>query len=193
MHLPALENLITLHCQLSFQESQQIIMQSVHAVQVTWHSGSLPVRREIIRTLWGCEHLKWIQILCSSNATIWGSSGNMQIFLKLQSWLWGWIIIFDSSFLSDITLGKAQCSSAWHAAFQTKASAFCDIICFQENCCLQSVHLSSPHPISSPHYSQIPLKCVMLLIFSPKALVQQLKKKKKKSHTCDTIYEFSVE
>lgn len=154
-------------------------MQSVHAVQVTWHSGSLPVRREIIRTLWGCEHLKWIQILCSSNATIWGSSGNMQIFLKLQSWLWGWIIIFDSSFLSDITLGKAQCSSAWHAAFQTKASAFCDIICFQENCCLQSVHLSSPHPISSPHYSQIPLKCVMLLIFSPKALVQQLKKKKK--------------
>lgn len=57
MHLPALENLITLHCQLSFQESQQIIMQSVHAVQMTWHSGSLPLRHEIIPTLWGCEHL----------------------------------------------------------------------------------------------------------------------------------------
>lgn len=94
LHLPTLENLITLHCQLSFQESQQIIMQSVHAVQITWHSGSPPVRGEIIRTLWGCEHLKWIQILCSSNATIWGSSGNMQIFLELQSWLWGWTIIF---------------------------------------------------------------------------------------------------
>lgn len=122
-------------------------MQSVHAVQITWHSGSLPLRREIIRTLWGCEHLTWIQIPCSSNATIRGSSGNMQIFLKLQSWLWGWIIIFDSSFLSDITLGKAQCTSAWHAAFQTKASAFCGILCLQEDCCVKRLQLLPKIPI----------------------------------------------
>lgn len=61
--------------------SQQIIMQSVHAVQIAWHSGSLPVWWEINHTLWGWEHLHWIQILCTSNVTI---CGNMQIFFK--SW-----------------------------------------------------------------------------------------------------------
>lgn len=61
--------------------SQQIIMQSVHAVQITWHSGSLPVWREINCTSWGWEHLHCIQILCTSNVTI---CGNMQIFFK--SW-----------------------------------------------------------------------------------------------------------
>lgn len=146
MHLPTLENLITLHCQLSFQESQQLIMQSVHAVQRTCHSGSLPVQCKIICTFWGCEHLQRIQILCSSNATICGSSGNMQIFLKLQSWLWGWIIIFDSSFLSDITVGKAQfiCMTRY---FSNKCICLLWYHMFPRKLLLPKSTVLSPHPI----------------------------------------------
>lgn len=134
------------------------------------HSGSLPVQRRIICTLWGCEHLKWIQILCSSNAIICGSSGNMQVFLKLQSWLWGWIIIFDRSFLSDITLGKAQfiCMTC---CLSNKCICLLWYRMFPRKLLLPKSTVLSPHPISSLLQSNA-LKVYNAVYFPPKSVEQ---------------------
>lgn len=99
----------------------------------------------------------------------------MQIFLKLESWLCGWLSLWQ---LFQI-LHLVKPSVHLHDMLQFKQKHLPSVASYaSKKTAAWKVYSSLPHPISLPHYSQITSKYIKLFIFPLRLLHSSLKKKK---------------